>query len=56
MSQWYVESLGNDVYRVKNKDVDIAPSVLPNATTVGITDGSGISDWIVKETDVKGEY
>ena len=45
------------MYRIKNKDLpNIAPSVLPHTTTVGIIDGLGICDWIIKETDVKGQY
>ncbi|KAF8621766.1 hypothetical protein AX15_007504 [Amanita polypyramis BW_CC] len=49
--KWYVENMGNDIYRCTNKN--ISSSASPQATTKG---PARRTNWIIKETNVKGEY
>ncbi len=46
--------MGNDVYRVMRKDLNMAPTHDISQNTVNMTEGP--SEWIMKETDVPGVY
>jgi hypothetical protein len=49
-----VQSLGNDVYRGTAKGLNLAP--MHNSDEGNVSMGEGTADWIIKETDVPGEY
>ncbi|KAF8345482.1 hypothetical protein F5887DRAFT_1074536 [Amanita rubescens] len=53
-AKWFIETLGNDVYRVSvtNFNVTLTPDL--GQKTVDI--GKGSSEWIIKETGVPGVY
>ncbi|KAF8338661.1 hypothetical protein F5887DRAFT_919952 [Amanita rubescens] len=53
-AKWFIETLGNDVYRVTvtNFNVTLTPDL--GQKTVDI--GKGSSEWIIKETRVPGVY
>jgi len=54
MYQWFIQRMGNDVYRVVGKDMNVAPAHDPRQNTVSINDG--LAEWTMKETDVPGVY
>ncbi|KAF8345445.1 hypothetical protein F5887DRAFT_1074499 [Amanita rubescens] len=53
-AKWFVESMGNDIYRVVGKDPNMAPVHDPTRNTVAMSKGP--AEWRIKETDVPGEY
>jgi hypothetical protein len=54
MYQWFLESMGNDVYRTVSKDLKVAVTHDAKQDTVGV--GKGATEWTIKETDVPGVY
>ncbi|KAF8338660.1 hypothetical protein F5887DRAFT_919951 [Amanita rubescens] len=53
-AQWFLESMGNDVYRTMSKDLNVAVTHDAKQGTVGV--GKGPTEWTIKETDVPGVY
>jgi len=53
-TKWAIESLGNDVYRGTAIGSNLAP--MHNVDEKNLSMGEGTADWIIKETDVPGEY
>ncbi|KAF8624278.1 hypothetical protein AX15_005956 [Amanita polypyramis BW_CC] len=54
--KWQLEKIGNDIFRCMNKNLNISPSASPQTGSIEITEGPATTDWIIKETDVNGEY
>lgn len=46
--------MGNDVYRIVAKDLNVSGIHNPKENTVGVREGPG--EWTIKETDVPGVY
>ncbi|KAK2465090.1 hypothetical protein APHAL10511_002898 [Amanita phalloides] len=53
-AKWHFERISNDLYRCKYMSLNVSPIILPGMN-VGISNEM-THEWIVKETDVKGEY
>ncbi|KAK2465086.1 hypothetical protein APHAL10511_002894 [Amanita phalloides] len=53
--KWNVERIGDDLFRIGHLLTNASTRILPGQdTAVGL--GEGPSEFIIKETDVKGEY
>ncbi|KAF8338691.1 hypothetical protein F5887DRAFT_1077626 [Amanita rubescens] len=53
-AKFFIESMGNDVYRVVRKGLNIAPVHNTSQNTVSVNEGP--AEWRIKETDVPGVY
>ena len=54
--QWVIESLGNDRYKSSNKKSGMGLALPSGENNVVETVVEGPTEWIIKPTDIEGEY
>ncbi|KAF8720410.1 hypothetical protein AX14_010988 [Amanita brunnescens Koide BX004] len=53
-AKWSFERVGDDVFRITVKDMNVTASYRPGQQTLSVAQGT--ADWIFRESNVPGQY